>query len=238
MYDWTRSAARWKYRRAPSGSHNRCSSANLQARQCSHTAHNAHLATQAARKTHSPLCRKKSLHWASSARHTSLRRFRSAIMHCGLQLESFLVLHFQNSLKRPEQGGPSAAFCDLIGWRCLHYFVRNSLVASLVFGWPQLGLISPIWSRYILGSGVELHKESTTTTALLEALCAQIFFEIRDLGLLTIFFGVCKAFVSNKRLSSTHFNQAPVPGCHHSSCVLTIHVCLCVCASVCVCENV
>jgi len=150
MYDWTRSAARWKYRRAPSGSHNRCSSANLQARQCSHTAHNAHLATQAARKTHSPLCRKKSLHWASSARHTSLRRFRSAIMHCGLQLESFLVLHFQNSLKRPEQGGPSAAFCDLIGWRCLHYFVRNSLVASLVFGWPQLGLISPIWSWYIL----------------------------------------------------------------------------------------
>jgi len=32
---------------------------------------------------------------------------------------------------------------------------------TLVFGWPQLGLISPVrfpsWSRYILGSGVELN---------------------------------------------------------------------------------
>jgi len=32
---------------------------------------------------------------------------------------------------------------------------------TLVFGWPQLGLISPLrflsWSGYILGSGVELN---------------------------------------------------------------------------------
>jgi len=33
-------------------------------------------------------------------------------------------------------------------------------------------------------------------------------------------------------------NQAPVPGCLHFSCVLIVHVCLCVCASVCACENV
>ena len=36
------------------------------------------------------------------------------------------------------------------------------LVDALVFGWPQLGLISPLrfpsWSRYILGSGVGLNK--------------------------------------------------------------------------------
>jgi len=37
----------------------------------------------------------------------------------------------------------------------------DSTVWTLVFGWPQLGLISPVrfpsWSRYILGSGVELN---------------------------------------------------------------------------------
>ena len=37
----------------------------------------------------------------------------------------------------------------------------DSAVWTLVFGWPQLGLISPVrfpsWSRYILGSGVELN---------------------------------------------------------------------------------
>jgi len=49
---------------------------------------------------------------------------------------------------------------------------------------------------------------------------------------------LCKAFVSNNSLSSTAPNQAPVPGCCHSSCVLIIHVCLCVCASVCARENV
>jgi len=37
----------------------------------------------------------------------------------------------------------------------------DSMVWTLVFGWPQLGLILPLrcpsWSRYILGSGVELN---------------------------------------------------------------------------------
>jgi len=51
-------------------------------------------------------------------------------------------------------------------------------------------------------------------------------------------FFLCKAFFSNKSLSSAPLNQAPVPGCRYSSCVLNIHVCLCVCASVCACENV
>jgi len=48
-------------------------------------------------------------------------------------------------------------------------------------------------------------------------------------------------FVSYKSHSSTPLNQAPVPSCRHtddSSCVLIIHVCLCVCASVYACENV
>jgi len=38
----------------------------------------------------------------------------------------------------------------------------NIRMWTLFFGWPQLGLISPVrfpsWSRYILGSGVELNK--------------------------------------------------------------------------------
>ena len=52
------------------------------------------------------------------------------------------------------------------------------------------------------------------------------------------FLWVCKAFDTNKSLSSAPLKQAPVPGCCHSSCVLIVHVCLCVCASVCACENV
>jgi len=103
-----------------------------------------------------------------------------------------------------------------IDWCCLYYFVRNSLVA------------------------------------LLEALCARIlFFRFVNIGFFLtflppppFFFWVCAKpfFVSNKRLSSAALNQAPVPDCHHSCCVLIIHVCLCVstsvCASVCACENV
>ena len=65
----------------------------------------------------------------------------------------------------------------------------------------------------------------------------KFFFGIEILGLLTFFF-VCKAFVSNKSLSSTPPNQVPVPGCRYSSCVLIMHVCLCVCASICACEKV
>jgi len=76
--------------------------------------------------------------------------------------------------------------------------------------------------------------------ALLEALCARIFcFGFVNIGVFPdISFLVCKAFVSNKNLSPAPLNQAPVPGCRHSSCVLIVHVCLCVCASVCACENV
>ena len=44
--------------------------------------------------------------------------------------------------------------------------------------------------------------------------------------------------VSYKTPSSASPDQAPVPGCRHSSCVLIIHVCLCVRASVCACEFV
>ena len=46
------------------------------------------------------------------------------------------------------------------------------------------------------------------------------------------------AFVSNKQLSSAPLNQSPVSDCHYSSLVLIIHVCLCVCASICACANV
>ena len=74
--------------------------------------------------------------------------------------------------------------------------------------------------------------------ALLQALCAHSKFTFEISVLLTIFFACVQAFVSNKYLSSATPNQAPVPGCRHSSCVLIIHVCFCVCASVCACENV
>jgi len=83
--------------------------------------------------------------------------------------------------------------------------------------------------------------------ALLEALCARIFFfqdswisGFPDISFSFFSFSlcVCKAFVSKKSFSSARLNQAPVPGCRHSSCVLIIHVCLRVCASVCACENV
>jgi len=76
-------------------------------------------------------------------------------------------------------------------------------------------------------------------------MCSNLFFRFVNICfLLTLspppFSCVCKAFVANNSLSSAPLNQtvAPVPGCRHSSCVLIIHVCLCVCASVCACENV
>jgi len=71
--------------------------------------------------------------------------------------------------------------------------------------------------------------------ALLEALFARIFLDLRyRCAENFIFFRP----VSYKTPSSASLDQAPVPGCHHSSCVLIIHVCLCVRASMCVCENV
>jgi len=51
-------------------------------------------------------------------------------------------------------------------------------------------------------------------------------------------FFLCVCARSLTGLSSAPLNQAPVPDCRHSSCVLIVHVCLCVCASVCACENV
>ena len=80
--------------------------------------------------------------------------------------------------------------------------------------------------------------------ALLEAVCARIFFQIREIDFADIlfssffFFLVCKALVSNKRPSSVPHKQAPVPGCCHSSCVLIIHDCFFVCAFACAYENV
>ena len=62
-------------------------------------------------------------------------------------------------------------------------------------------------------------------------------FEISGFPGRQFLFLVYKAFASKKTLSSAPPNQAPVPGCRHSSCVLIIHVCLCVCASVYACEN-
>ena len=90
----------------------------------------------------------------------------------------------------------------------LYYFIRNSLVA------------------------------------LLEALCVEFLLQLReyqffpDIFPFFLFLSVCKAFVSSNSLSSAPLNQAPVPGCRYSSCVLIIHVCLCVHASVCARENV
>ena len=75
--------------------------------------------------------------------------------------------------------------------------------------------------------------------ALLEALFARIFLDLRyrcaEIYIYIFFFA---RPVSYKTPSSASPNQAPVPGCRHSSCVLIIHVCLCVRASICACENV
>jgi len=70
--------------------------------------------------------------------------------------------------------------------------------------------------------------------ALLEALCARIIsFRFVNIGFVSDFFFLCVCVCKAASL-----NQAPVPGCLHSSCVLIVHVCLCVCASVCACQNV
>ena len=73
--------------------------------------------------------------------------------------------------------------------------------------------------------------------ALLEALFARIFLDLRyRCAEIYIYFFFRP--VSYKPPSSASPDQAPVPGCRHSSCVLIIHVCLCVRASMCACENV
>jgi len=72
--------------------------------------------------------------------------------------------------------------------------------------------------------------------ALLEALFAWIFIDLRYRCVeFLIFFA---RPVSYKAPSSASPDQAPVPGCRHASCVLIIHVCLCVRASICACENI
>jgi len=76
--------------------------------------------------------------------------------------------------------------------------------------------------------------------ALLEALGARMFPWDSWISVFSwqfFFVYVCKVSLYQS-LSSVALNQAPVPGCRHSSCVLIVHVCLCVCASVCACENV
>ena len=72
--------------------------------------------------------------------------------------------------------------------------------------------------------------------ALLEALFARIFFRF-EISVCWIFFFFARP-VSYKTPSSAPPDQAPVPGCRHSFCVLIIHVCLCVRAYICACENV
>ena len=72
--------------------------------------------------------------------------------------------------------------------------------------------------------------------ALLEALFARNFLDLRYRCAEFLFF-FARPF-SYKIPSSASPDQAPVPGCRHSSCVLIIHVCLCVRASICACENV
>jgi len=76
-----------------------------------------------------------------------------------------------------------------------------------------------------------------SSVALLEALFARIFLDLRYQCADFFWFFFARP-VSYKTPCSASPGQAPVPGCHHSSCVLIIHVCLCVRASICACENV
>ena len=66
-------------------------------------------------------------------------------------------------------------------------------------------------------------------------MCSKYFFGF-EISVYLTFFGVCKAILSNNSLSVAPPNQAPVSGCRQSSYVLIRNVCLC--ASVCACENV
>jgi len=61
-------------------------------------------------------------------------------------------------------------------------------------------------------------------------MCSNLFFRFVNIGFSLHFFLCVQGL--EQSLSSTPLNQAPVPGCRHSSCVLIVHVCLCVCASV------
>ena len=75
--------------------------------------------------------------------------------------------------------------------------------------------------------------------ALLEFLCARIFSLDSWISVFPDIFFLCVCMVSNKAflpLLSTRLLCLVVA--IHSSSVLIVHVCLCVCASVCACENV
>jgi len=68
--------------------------------------------------------------------------------------------------------------------------------------------------------------------------CSKSFFWIRVIGCLWLFVCVfaCVCFVSNQSLSSAPPDQAPVPGCRHSSCVIiSDHTCVLVCLCLCMC---
>jgi len=90
---------------------------------------------------------------------------------CGLPVSCCLATSVVRSRRGPRGlpsprifmflGGMKAAFVPFPSpgpWRARRL---DSAVWTLVFGWSQLGLISPVrfpsWSRYILGSGVELN---------------------------------------------------------------------------------
>jgi len=69
------------------------------------------------------------------------------------------------------------------------------------------------------------------------SMCLNLFFRFVNISFFLTFFFVCVQGLQQS-LSSAPLNQAPVPGCRHSSSVLIVHVCLCVCTSVCAYENV
>ena len=82
--------------------------------------------------------------------------------------------------------------------------------------------------------------EKNSLVALLEAIYVWILsFGFVNTGFVSDFLFVCVCVQGlSHSLSSASLNQAPVPCCLHSSCVLIVHMYLCVCASVCACENV
>ena len=82
--------------------------------------------------------------------------------------------------------------------------------------------------QFVYRSHLRLATEATRNRNAFLPFFAQVFVDVRLL--------VCARSLTKP--SSAPLNKAPVSGCRHSSCVLILHVCLCVCASVCAYENV
>jgi len=139
----------------------------------------------------------------------------------------------------------------IINWYCFYCFMRNSLVALLgalfarihnvTHAYCHIARIHNVTHAYCqIDWGCFYYSIRNSLVALLEALFARIFFRFKKPVCWHFFspFLCARPLSLTKNISSAPHNRAPVPGCCNSRCVLIMRVCLCVCASVCACDNV